>query len=209
MALLLPWALVPFVVFTPVPSRLSWYVSPALPAVVILIGITVQEVVRTLLDPISRRYVLRCFTERDVPTSRWHWRLTLALACICILLVSISLNVSRRSVAHDITRDEKVPMHQCISILQDSNVQQLRLYVAGDVQLDRIEVPHVNILRPQIQLHSSQEVHDVLHSGGGVAILAPLSLISQLPLLTTDIGYFVLPAFRDRSHPLVMNVRLS
>lgn len=207
MAFLVPWAIVPFVVFTPVPSRLAWYVDPALPAIAILIGVMVVQVSCALYGSGSSERMarwLRRFFAKSPRMARYGGMLPLAAWLVC---VAISLTVSCQSVAHDILRDERTPMSRCVSAILETNISPLQLHVSNDAQLDRVEIPHKNFLRPEKLVTSSAELQRALSGNDNLVIIASLGMIEGLDKLTPEVQYLLLPIFRDRPQPLVVLVR--
>jgi hypothetical protein len=190
---LLVWSVVPVLAFTCVPSRLPWYIFPAIPAIAMLIAISVREIGGALA---SHSRISSPFA-RVALTSAWA------------VVVSLSIGSTFPLVAKRLGREGAVPVDVVLQDVRERLDGALSTYVPHTVQFDRQEVAYVQFLRPEQISADPQRIEVLLREQRPVLVIASLDVVGNLPSMAGWSGYSVIRPWKERQKPLVVLLRVD
>ena len=191
--LLLLWASLPIIAYSCVPSRLPWYVNPAIPPLAILIGISTVGAFnlilasQTIRQPVIRR----------------------GLASIWLFIAAGMILSTFPAVIHHVTEERQIPAAAAIQNIRASLGTTPKTFATTDIDFDRQEIPYVGFLKPEltsaVQALAEKPANDV----GPQILMTSFNFLNKIPSLASWDGYSVLKPWKERRTIVVMLVRTS
>jgi 4-amino-4-deoxy-L-arabinose transferase-like glycosyltransferase len=190
---LMLWAIIPVILFSIVPSRLPWYIFPAVPPLAMLIGISLRDIGVTL----ASTSLIQSGVRRALLVTAWA-------ICAAIALYSMFPPVVAR-----VTSGGTVLIENTIGPLRDLWGARLQTLLVRSVELDRQEVAYVQFLRPERIDTVQGVVERVAGSQPPVLLIASHGIVANLPSTAGWSGYSIVGPWKEREKQLVLLIRIG
>lgn len=193
--LLCVWAILPVLVYSCVPSRLSWYIAPLYPAIAILASVFCLRVLESFA---------RTWRAKERPgMGRLLKGSVLGILSLCILSV---FSCQAYFVVRGVLRQHKaIGLDQLARAIKNDVVDASKpfAYTYGAPAFSMRERFYVSLLNAQELKQEDSELRERFNKREPFIILLPFSRVQEISSFAPASGYFILAPDHERKENLI------